>query len=435
MEAAFFGLLMGALGGHPLMNIGKNKPKKAKEGTFKRKMQDWKEVMDKYESAKSKLYWEERKLEKTFKKPKDKNAPKRPSTNYVLYSNSVRAKVKAETGLSSALVMKRISQMWSNIRADEKAIWTSKYNANKAEYQERLEEYKRSEKYEQYERGVKIVKENRKKALADIKRRRKELGDPPEKPKKVANPRVATTTEPCTIPESRLKIMTVPQLKALCRERDMILKGKKTDLIFRLVNNVSRKEESTMPKPTIEYDFVMGESYHIDYREAKSKRQPYKLTIKAKPSSQAIPRNYQKIEGHDDNPDFWISYHRNDWDDEGKYADLIVCLTPKREMIFGIKKHSEMFNYPSACYECDPKCPITKGNAETYDGVKNNPVYEHLKNQGFDVNQYLKGKARGWNERENNYGPHFRICKQGYLTFQFCEEAETESHGYGGSFW
>ena len=50
-------------------------------------MQDWKEENKAYEKAKSKLYWEENGLAKKFKKPKDKNAPKKPLTSYMMYSN------------------------------------------------------------------------------------------------------------------------------------------------------------------------------------------------------------------------------------------------------------------------------------------------------------------------------------------------------------
>ena len=54
-----------------------------------------------------------------------------------------------------------------------------------------------------------------------------------------------------------------------------------------------------------------------------------------------------------------------------------------------------MFKYPSGGYECDPKCPISDADAETYESGAKNPVYLHLKKHGFDVDKYLKDEAMG----------------------------------------
>ena len=76
------------------------------------------------------------------KAKKDPNEPKKPMNAYMLYSNSVRARVREENpGLSLGDVAKEIASRYKTISADEKAGWQAKSDAAKEVYKKEMAKY------------------------------------------------------------------------------------------------------------------------------------------------------------------------------------------------------------------------------------------------------------------------------------------------------
>merc|ERR1711925_35123 len=95
------------------------------------------------------------------RKPKDKNAPKRPSSGYILFSNAVREDVRAELGSDAtfATIGSTISQLWSNLYADEAAYYQAQNEKAKAKYAKTLAKYQKSRKYKQYQAELAAFKQ------------------------------------------------------------------------------------------------------------------------------------------------------------------------------------------------------------------------------------------------------------------------------------
>jgi len=76
------------------------------------------------------------------KAKKDPNAPKQPMNAYMLYSNSIRAKIREENpGMSLGDVAKEIGSRYKTISADEKAKWQGKADAAKEVYKNEMAKY------------------------------------------------------------------------------------------------------------------------------------------------------------------------------------------------------------------------------------------------------------------------------------------------------
>jgi structure-specific recognition protein 1 len=77
------------------------------------------------------------------KAKKDPNAPKQPMNAYMLYSNSIRAKIREENpGMSLGDVAKEIASQYKTISSDEKAKWQGKADAAKEVYKNDMANYK-----------------------------------------------------------------------------------------------------------------------------------------------------------------------------------------------------------------------------------------------------------------------------------------------------
>ena len=75
-------------------------------------------------------------------KKKDPNAPKRAMTAYILYSNAVRAQLKAENpNLSFGELGKRIAADYKSLSAEERKQWDDKAAKDKERYQEEMAAY------------------------------------------------------------------------------------------------------------------------------------------------------------------------------------------------------------------------------------------------------------------------------------------------------
>merc|ERR1739841_22863 len=99
-------------------------------------------------------------------KPKDKNAPKRPLSAYMLFSADNREEVTEEVGSASnvTVIAKKLGQRWAQATEDLKADYAedlAKYQNSKkyADYQEKLAAWKLSNK--QNAKPAKVVRRRR----------------------------------------------------------------------------------------------------------------------------------------------------------------------------------------------------------------------------------------------------------------------------------
>merc|ERR1711959_505488 len=97
------------------------------------------------------------------KKPKDKNAPKRPATPFFVFANEVRAEIRENNPEASiGQIGKILGERWKALPEDQKAAYHVQSQKAKAEYQEVLEEFKKSEDYAAYQQKVAEWKEAKK---------------------------------------------------------------------------------------------------------------------------------------------------------------------------------------------------------------------------------------------------------------------------------
>merc|ERR1711898_53367 len=117
-----------------------------------------------------------KKAKKFAKKPKDKNAPKRPLSAYMLFSADNRKGVTAEVGSASnvTLIAKKLGQRWAKASEDEKAEYRAQAADVKADYAEERAEYEKSREYADYQAKLaawKIAKKSAGKPTKVIRRR------------------------------------------------------------------------------------------------------------------------------------------------------------------------------------------------------------------------------------------------------------------------
>merc|ERR1712228_1116047 len=85
------------------------------------------------------------------KKPKDPNKPKNPLSAYFLFMADVREKYQAENkGMKMGQISKLIGAEWKSLSDDDKKQYVEKNKALRAEWMEKMAEYKKSENYKEY---------------------------------------------------------------------------------------------------------------------------------------------------------------------------------------------------------------------------------------------------------------------------------------------
>merc|ERR1711959_211708 len=99
----------------------------------KKAMEKWSKAYKKYkQSAQYKEFLAKKKAAKVAKKPKDKNAPKRPMSAFMLFSNAMRPKVQAELGTKDfSQVAKKVSELWQNISESDEAKYDARTKKQK----------------------------------------------------------------------------------------------------------------------------------------------------------------------------------------------------------------------------------------------------------------------------------------------------------------
>jgi len=117
------------------------------------------------------------------KKPfhKDPNAPKRGLSAYMLYSESVREKIKKENPeMKTTEVMKEQSVWWMGLSEKDRKPFVEKAAADKAKYEKRYERYMKTSDYQKWA-------EEKEKYKVDMKeKRRKLMGIKKKRPRSVS---------------------------------------------------------------------------------------------------------------------------------------------------------------------------------------------------------------------------------------------------------
>merc|ERR1712098_390022 len=110
------------------------------------------------------------------KKPKDTNAPKRPTSAYFLFLKEVRPQVVKENQNGGiAVIGKAIGVMWGNLDESKKASYQKKAEALRAKWQKNVATYKKSPKYQKYLVQVAEFKAEMKEKIAEQKAAMKEV--------------------------------------------------------------------------------------------------------------------------------------------------------------------------------------------------------------------------------------------------------------------
>merc|ERR1711964_327190 len=121
--------------------------------TFRKEMKKHKSVVAKYRKTGAyKAFLEKKKAKKFGKKPKDQNAPKRPSTAFFVFANTIRSDIDASNPEASiGQIGKILGQAWQNLDESEKQSYQAKAAENKEKYAEVLAKYKETKNYTDYQ--------------------------------------------------------------------------------------------------------------------------------------------------------------------------------------------------------------------------------------------------------------------------------------------
>ena len=99
--------------------------------------------------------------------------------------------------------------------------------------------------------------------------------------------------------------------------------------------------------------------------------------------------------------------------------DHILCIAPKLPIHLRLVAHEELFDYDlNGGFEVEPRCPISKGSAEIWNGEE--PISSYIKSKGFDCEAWLESKI-GAGEA-NEYGARFTISGKGHIAMILPEE-------------
>jgi len=114
-------------------------------------------------------YLANKKTKKFKKKPKDKNAPKKPQTAYFVMCNEKRNEIKASLeNPTMAAVSKKMGEMWKNLSEDERKYYIQKNVEQKERYEREMAIYKETENYKNFQETLRQFQ--RQKAYAYGKR-------------------------------------------------------------------------------------------------------------------------------------------------------------------------------------------------------------------------------------------------------------------------
>merc|ERR1711939_613344 len=113
---------------------------------FKKEMAKHKKLMTAYKKTPAYKEFQQKKKAKKFgKKPKDKNAPKRPSTAFFIFANEIRDSVRSDNpDASIGQIGKILGQQWNALNESQKQKYQAKKDALKAMKKAEKESTKKS---------------------------------------------------------------------------------------------------------------------------------------------------------------------------------------------------------------------------------------------------------------------------------------------------
>merc|ERR1711964_636595 len=134
-----------------------------------------------------KAFQQKKKMKKLrAKKPKDKNAPKRPASAYFLFANEVRPTVMKQNPDDGIAVWgKAIGAMWAKLDESKKASYVKKATVAREKWQKKVAAYKKTAKYAAYLNKVAEYKAEIKAKLAEEKMQAKAMEEDAPKTKRV----------------------------------------------------------------------------------------------------------------------------------------------------------------------------------------------------------------------------------------------------------
>jgi HMG (high mobility group) box len=99
----------------------------------------------------------------------DKNAPERPPSAYVIFSNRIREEVRGQN-LSFTDIAKLVGDRWQKLSSDHKEPFESQANAAKEKFNAELSQYKKTDSYKEYTQYMADFKAKHGSSIADGKR-------------------------------------------------------------------------------------------------------------------------------------------------------------------------------------------------------------------------------------------------------------------------
>merc|ERR1719204_2725551 len=122
----------------------------ALKAAYTKKMEKYKASSSYKKHQKALAEWKAKAQKKPFKK--DKNAPKRPLSAYMVYVNQVRDDVVADNpDMKATDVLQEIGGMWRDLDDAAKAKLEGKAKKLKSKYEMDLEAYQKTKKYKAYQ--------------------------------------------------------------------------------------------------------------------------------------------------------------------------------------------------------------------------------------------------------------------------------------------
>ncbi|KAM0680983.1 high mobility group box 3 [Glugoides intestinalis] len=89
------------------------------------------------------------------KRPKDKNAPKRPLTGFLIYGNELRSKNDTIKSMPVTQQATAIGQLWKELGEKEKEKYNMQSEKLKEQYKKDLCVYEKSDSYKEYKKALK----------------------------------------------------------------------------------------------------------------------------------------------------------------------------------------------------------------------------------------------------------------------------------------
>lgn len=118
------------------------------------------------------------------RKPKDKNAPKKPMCAFMLFSPERRPAIYAETKEANPQISKRLASEWKSKTDDAKEVYERHAQELRKQYTEAVAAYRQTQCFKQYQRTLKQWKTERKEVTRRRRRELKEI-EKPQRPERL----------------------------------------------------------------------------------------------------------------------------------------------------------------------------------------------------------------------------------------------------------